>query len=305
METAKQLYDADEWRLDVKGPKGYTSFNPSIHWDGKQWRCLVRHSDYWIDTSHRYQTFKNQGRIRTKNSILELDNKLRITREVEIVETIPNSYIRFPSDEHGWFDGRLFLSGDTLYIVACSKEGNPKLRHEQVLVSLGSDYAVTSNLRLNGAWSDTTQKNWTPFDDELPIQLVQSIDRGSVLHFMEGAYTLGGGWEFSGLRGSSQIVKVGERLLGIAHDMTMQRPSGYKVYRHCFYEMDWSARKLSQGPWFSFGTAPIEYCAGLGWDGERLVASFGSMDATSHVAVMNLDKVLANMSQTYFGTESA
>jgi hypothetical protein len=50
---------------------------------------------------------------------------------------------------------------------------------------------------------------------------------------------------------------------------------------------------------FYFKQRGIEFCAGLGFDGERLVASFAVNDETAHLAVFDWITVRANLHADY------
>jgi len=46
---------------------------------------------------------------------------------------------------------------------------------------------------------------------------------------------------------------------------------------------------------FYFQKRGIEFCAGLGYDGEKLVASFAVNDFTAHLGVFTLDSVMTKL----------
>lgn len=130
------------------------------------------------------------------------------------------------------------------------------------------------------------QKNWMPLvqDDELhfvystdPTELL-AFDRDSHACRVERSHTPARCLD--DLRGGSQVVRVPDGWLYVAHQAIVQ-PDGTRHYLHRFVLLDERFDVASVSEPFSLLERGIEFCAGLARDPERgrLVVSFGVADA--------------------------
>lgn len=223
--------------------------NPSVHFDGGTWRCVIRCANYAMPGGTAIRA--NQGSVYTvsKNAMLILDpDTLRPTKVYRMPER--DGYPRVPSSVMaGYADMRLFMTElngryQIYGIAAASHLGRldqlPSIaskQHsvEQVIVTLDqSTYEIMEAMPLRGAWSSAHQKNWSPFDGFKDPRLVVNIDRGRI-HNELGPVTENetatmstrplrteatGGAQvqkrsyvtYRGLRGGTQLVYVGDRL---------------------------------------------------------------------------------------------
>lgn len=348
--TVDTLYPWGERQLPESQFPGFHPFNPSIHFDGSDWRCLVRNCNYHARGGH-YQV--TNGTIRTRNVMLEMDGNLKIVSAVEMIERDTNK--RFPTREHGYEDARLFRTTiGGLVAIATTSQLRETSVPEMVILGLDKQYQIGVALPVRGGeWEKLPQKNWSPFDSAPEMKLLYSIDQGLVWTESEMGFkklpeaslnlpikelpqaspnmmirelpeaspdrrlmaptkprVYGGtetkaigripvrkeapksDWSHGGLRGSSQLIGVDGRWLGVGHEMdvALHKATGRKVYRHRFYNTDGA-----RGPWFNFGHAGIEFCAGLAWDGERLVLSFGVDDCEAWIGITDMDAVIRSL----------
>jgi hypothetical protein len=114
------------------------------------------------------------------------------------------------------------------------------------------------------------------------------VDNGST-------YVLGAGRarmpKYSGLRGGTQLVWVGnDTWLGVAHDM--QFVGGKKRYWHIWYSVTSRGKMKAMSEPMKLAPNGIEFAAGMGIDGDRVVVSFGVDDMESKLGVTSLSAIL-------------
>lgn len=321
--SAAETFGATHQEINYKpgihdGAQYYPS-NPSVHYDGKRLRCILRTTNYRI-VNGEYLT-PNDNIIFTRNVMLELDPGLLDQSGSNVLTTVDmldySSRETWPRSDfpvHGFEDCRLFSSNGLLYATAtvCDFDGDKGSR-EIVLLDIGkNDYQILRARPLRGEWSKHHQKNWMPFADQgRQLSVVYSTDPLQVLRpDRTDAWCVDSG-NMGRLRGGSQLIPWGrpvgdlssDRYIALVHEVTF--PGGRdRVYLHRFVEFteqvrtDWVVGGPSRGmkvtgmseP-FYFHNRGIEFCAGLVQVGERLVASYGANDCGAFLAVFDVAKV--------------
>jgi len=328
----KYVSDIIPWRLtniSLRPFKGFYSFNPSIHFDGEKWRCVMRNCDYHAKGGE--YAVKN-GRIITRNALVTFNpstwepSSLVEMREIDSLQ-------RYPTSEWGYEDMRLFIAGGKLRGVATTAQLRPEPQQEIVLVDFDEDSNICNAEPVRGSWSNYAQKNWTPYDGTTETRLVYSIDQGIVLlpendlsdyvpdiiqeskieatethrpHSRGGVDTIvfskprsnvgipkKTGYDWSptkGLRGGSQVIRVGDLWLGIGHEMKFQ--GGKKLYWHRFYLLSEAGKKIAESDNFKLSDFGIEFAAGIARDGENVVISYGTEDRDSWLGTTKLNAIL-------------
>lgn len=355
----KRAEDFVPWKvtdISFRPYKGMWSMNPSIHYDGQIWRCVLRCTDYAMPGGKTIRSSKaTPGEARTKNAMVIFDPTT--WRPVEIYKMHEHDGLpRASSSSLGYEDMRLFRtdSGGLQGIAASlhlRREDRPrKQRAEQVVLSFDAKYDIVEARPIRGdAWRDTPQKNWSPFDDCAEPRFLYSIEEGTLLgdsgvlrsdlparpslgrrartqpspddgarerareraeecevaqlrelrdqRRREGrerkrsedlsSSTHGG----SSLRGGTQIVRVGDdEWLGIGHAMKIV--DDLKYYWHVWYLVDGRGKMRSASPPMKLApNSGIEFAAGLGIDGERVVVSFGVDDMECRLGETRLSAV--------------
>jgi hypothetical protein len=161
------------------------SFNPSIHFDGQQWRCVLRCSDYAMPGGVTIRSAKARpGESRTKNAMVIFDPA--DWRPVEIYKMKERDDLpRMPSGSVGFEDVRLFrtdrhgLQGIAASLHLRRTDRRDQLA-EQVLLSFDEEYNVTDAQPIRGDWSRSPQKNWVPFDHCAEPRFLYAIDKGTL-----------------------------------------------------------------------------------------------------------------------------
>lgn len=176
---------------------GFWSINPSIHFDGLLWRCVLRCTDYAMPGGVTIRSRKARGGVRTKNAMVIFDPQK--WKAVELYKMRERDDLRRVStDNVGYEDVRLFRTDrGGLQGIAASQhlERSSRPRNqlpEQVLLSFDDAYDIVDARPIRGgSWSDLPQKNWVPFDGCAEPRFLYAIDKGSMfdergaLHFSE------------------------------------------------------------------------------------------------------------------------
>jgi len=159
--------------------------NPSIHFDGRTWRCVIRCSDYAMPDGVTVRSDSARpGESRTKNAMVIFDP--RRWRPVEIYKM--REYDELPRascGSVGYEDMRIFRTdrGGLQCIAAAlhiEQADRRKQIAEQVILSLDDQYDVVDAQPIRGGWSDAPQKNWVPFDHCEEPRFLYEIDKGTL-----------------------------------------------------------------------------------------------------------------------------
>jgi predicted GH43/DUF377 family glycosyl hydrolase len=280
----------------------YVANNPSVHFSSDRRRCVVRTTNYRI-VNGQYLT-PDDNVIYTRNFMLELNHALDVVKATEMIDRtcIPRS--DYPV--HGFEDCRLFVHEGKLCFTATvcdfdlerAKDG-PR---EIVLGELDENYAIVKATPLRGPWSHNfPQKNWMPRGGGVLPTLDQSAlvyaaaptsDHQATVFRLVGTHVDHRGATFFGhgrLRGGSQLVRVPDGWLCVVHDVAW--PGTGRIYLHRFVLFSADYKIISMTDPFYFERKGIEFCAGLAYDGERLVASFGVEDRQAYFGIFDLAAV--------------
>jgi len=305
--------------------RGFYSFNPSIHFDGKIWRCVMRNCDYNARGGN-YQV--RNGRIITRNVMVVFsDNDLGDFKYYEMREL--DNLIRYPTYESGYEDMRLFCTkSDGLVGVATTAQLRVETQQEIVICYFDNEYNIVKTKPLRGEWSGYAQKNWAPYEGLAEIKLLYSIDRGITYpkmiyvpditikssdevveyrkHNRGGVdtvvfskpranvhvpYVKKHDWTSPGLRGGSQLNNVGDGLwLGIGHEMEFRNKMKY--YWHRFYLVNDDGKKVGESDNFKLADCGIEFASGMGLNQDRAVISYGTEDMDSWFGFTSLSAIM-------------
>lgn len=281
--------------------KAYIACNPSIHYDGRTWRCIVRCINYRLG-----------GHIpeepNTQNVMLQLGfmNGGRSTSQLacSIMATTIEDATGHPKSGYpisGFEDCRLFQWKGRMWAIATSCHLTMHGNREICLLELDALHAFISCTPIRGPWSEFYQKNWIPCvtaRDEL--RLIYSIDRSIVID-MPGPRCLE--------RGSEKFVgDIDWRAVGNhrGSSCALQLPSGQLIvlahtegYQSRFMLLDGEyMRPTHQTDLFHFRERTVEFAAGMALDphgGPRLVVSYSVKDATVELGMFPLESVMQKM----------
>lgn len=355
----KRAADLIPWKVtdvSLRPYRGMWSFNPSIHYDGVSWRCVMRCSDYAMPGGIVIRSSRaTPGEASTKNAMVILDPAS--WKPVEIYKMRERDGLaREAAKSVGYEDMRLFRTeAGGLQGIAASlhlrrgAQAQDRPRHrraEQVLLSFDNEYNISGAQPLRGPWSNGPQKNWAPFDNCVAGRFLYSIGEGTLfdergplapteayVQPSRGARVTRGepeprarrrageraveslqenhggqrrrksdGWNRdpdldpihsigTDLRGGSQLIHIGGgRWLGIGHAMRLV--DDLKYYWHVWYLVDARGKMTAASIPMKLAPNGIEFAAGMGIDGDRVVVSFGVDDMECKIGETHLSAVL-------------
>jgi len=356
VKSADELIPWKVTDISLRPFKDFFSFNPSIHFDGQLWRCVLRCADYCMQGGETIRSPKAKpGQSRTKNAMIIFDPAT--WKPIEIYKMKEHDDLpRTPASSLGFEDIRIFrtdrygLQGIAASLHLQRTNRRDKLS-EQVLLWFDEEYNIIEARPLRGSWSTMPQKNWVPFDHCAEPRFVYAIDNGTLFdergelragdkvrpssrvrrqpppafdaskRAQERAREIESAREserareerrqqrpfpapssediearsYEGLRGGTQLVRIDDdSWLGIGH--AMRFVDRRKLYWHVWYLADSRGRLTAASAPMKF--APnngIEFAAGLGIDGERVVVSFGVDDMLCRLGETSLSAVIETL----------
>lgn len=191
----KAVEDLLPWKvadISLRPYDGMWSMNPSIHFDGELWRCVLRCCDYAMPggVTIRSKNARSVGQ-QTKNVMVIFDPQS--WRPVKIYKIHEKDGLpRAVTPHFGYEDMRIFKTdkGGLQGIAAAlhlsrdhrTIDGMPQHQPpEQVLLSFDASYDIVHAHPIRGdGWSGTPQKNWVPFDHCAEPRFLYSIDKGAM-----------------------------------------------------------------------------------------------------------------------------
>lgn len=192
MKDAKDLLPWAVTDISIRPYEGYWSMNPSLHYDGQTWRCVLRCTDYAMPNGRTIRSSKSRpAGNQTKNAMVIFDPKT--WKPIQIYKMHErDDHPRTPCANIGYEDMRIFRTDrGGLQGIAASlhlkREKSPAAggsHHqppEQVLLSFDGNYDIVAAEPIRGDWwSGSPQKNWVPFDDCAEPRFLYSIAKGTL-----------------------------------------------------------------------------------------------------------------------------
>ena len=172
--------------ISLRPFKEMWSFNPSIHFDGKLWRCVLRCSDYAMPGGTTIRSSRAKpGESRTKNAMVIFDPQS--WKPTEIYKMSEHDELpRASSGSVGYEDIRIFrtdrhgLQGIAAALHLRRHDCCDQLA-EQVLLWFDEEYNVVEARPIrSSSWSSAPQKNWVPFDHCAEPRFLHAIDKGTL-----------------------------------------------------------------------------------------------------------------------------
>jgi predicted GH43/DUF377 family glycosyl hydrolase len=308
-QSASDLFGATSRPLTFQPEAGWNASNPSICRGPDGLRCVVRTVNYKITPSGAYVTPARDGVIRTRNFLLDLDDDLRTTRSVELIDEVATPRTNFPI--HGFEDARLFFWRSAWWATAtvCDfTEGQREIALLQLDVVRG---AIVHAEPLRGPWSAHAQKNWMPLVDGDDAKIIYATQPTTIFDLVDAddrdvrrlswhvADRHGVGCEVTDvesgtfahgrLRGGSQAVRVEDGWIFVVHDVVF--PGSGRIYLHRFAKLDDERKLVALSDPFYFEQLRIEFCAGLARRGDELVASYAVNDGSARLGIFAWERV--------------
>ena len=192
MQDAKELIPWAVTDISIRPHEDMWSMNPSIHFDGSTWRCVMRCTDYAMPGGRTIRSIKSRpAGNQTKNAMVILDPQS--WKPIQVYKMHErDGYPRVPCANIGYEDMRIFKTdrGGFQGVAASlhldrggkSADGGPHNQPpEQVLLSFDGEYNIVSARPIRGDWwSGKPQKNWVPFDHAAEPRFLYAINRGTM-----------------------------------------------------------------------------------------------------------------------------
>ena len=193
----KDAQDLIPWKvtaLSIRPFDDLWSFNPSVHFDGETWRCVLRCADYCMPEGITKRSKNVRSGQQTKNAMVILDPTS--WKPIQIFKMHEKDGLPRASTPHvGFEDMRIFRTdkGGLQGIAAslhlarnrdqrATDSGMPQHQPpEQVVLSFDDEYNIVDAHPIRGSgWSGSPQKNWSPFDNVVEPHFLHSIAKGAV-----------------------------------------------------------------------------------------------------------------------------
>lgn len=286
-------------RVEFEPPKGFYPLNPSICRHGSALIMVVRAVNYRIGPAG----LRKPHPCITRNFLFHVDRD--ISRQVLIGEIeMPYEFPQLHNECLGFEDMRLWTKGNwnELWCSATDRQHNVA-GWCQIVVARINSFRRLTDWQVMLPNRERHEKNWVPIADGSG-SFIYSCDPVTITKLPSG--TIGSIYDLVEVSeppisahhwcGSSQAIPFDSGLLAIVHERPRDLdPELHKPpYRQRFIWLDRSLRlrKWSWG-WELGHNSAGEYVAGLCEhpDGERLVISYGVLDAEAWLATVTTDDV--------------
>jgi len=284
--------------------------NPSILYDGKtgNYKMIIRNVNYVLHGSqHPYKCPSSWGpvlysvpkedsrNLKTINFLGESSNPMDGEWKFQVIQTTPYT----PKWEfQGQEDARLVRWNDRLYTTGVRRDDNPNGCGRMELMHISDtpnqeSVNEISRRKVKALNEDAAycEKNWMPILD-LPYHYVQMTNPTVVVKTNPNSglteevvrkEKVSGliDEKFDLLRGSSQVIRWGDKWLALVHTCELWFTANnrkYARYCHCFvvWDNNWNIIKVS--PLFSFADYNVEFTCGLCYHDGKFLIPFALQD---------------------------
>ena len=284
-QSAKDLFEAEEFKLVSELPDGFHPCNPSVFNEGGVLKANVRGVNYTIRADGSYDV--PGGIVRTKNwQMVVGEGGLH-----EVPSPHHRRKILSSARIKGREDMRPFassLNGRPGYICAVVDMVNDGIPHQAV-------YDPHTGRLTVQTYGGGVQKNWLPFTsgnyavystDPLIILRWDHPTQQFVEHLRSVPKVA-----LDHLRGSSQVIPFAGGWLYVVHEVAQFTRRSY-LHRFVWLTTDFRLDRVTQ-PFYLHTERTIEFCCGMAKDpkSEQLVISYGVCDHEAYYAMLNTDRV--------------
>ncbi len=279
--------------------------SPDCYEDPNEWNGLGKPTALWNGSTH----------FRNRMFLAKLDVKKLILGSIHEIDLSQSEAVAPVKIKRGIEDGRLYHDGESLRISATAFENYfiPYARICNVELHVPSiDKAYTTGFDLfeSPKGTDNVEKNWMPVEKGLlPADKRPSWD---YVYDSKNVFSIGsrsvqkvGGYDLP-LRGGSQLLPLDDgTFLAVVHQAIessfMRFPSitnpvlVRRRYGHRFVQYSADGELLCVTDPFNFLNKSIEFAAGMAFNGDKVLVTFGALDCAAYVAEFDLDEVLASL----------
>ena len=264
------------------------SIVPYSNDNNKRFLLNTRYVNYTIDSRGCYHMTSSDGKIKTKNGMIYLNNNYQPTESLKVMKENVQMY---PSNIEGLEDLRLFYHQGHLKFTASSKN----ITNDDKIVIAYGDYnehlqQISNVTVLEPPRPSNCEKNWIYVPNNFLREVEQSKNK---LNFVFGWNPLQIGAVneknqleihttyatpsiFTHFRGSSNIVEYNGKLYCVVHYVKYCTP---RNYLHAVLELNRDTMKPERyTPFFYFRKLAIEYCVGFHIQNDMMTFIFSEND---------------------------
>ena len=275
----------------------------------------IRHVHYHLYHSEFNQKFYNKWgclsylnpedeiALITGNWLCKLNPNTLLVDDYKKIDTSKHD-IKPNWEFHGLEDARVFRWDDILYVCGVRRDVYNNGQGRMELCKIDKYKEITRD-RIIPPKDTYLEKNWMPILDlpyhfvkwTSPLEIVKVLPDKKSKTKVKYGYTnniesetiFKKDYQLSlprDLRGSSQVVRIGDYRMCITHEVDFfYNPGKYKdahyYHRFIIWDMDWNLVRLSKP--FKFMNTRIEFCCGLAVQDRDLLVTFGYQDNTSYI----------------------
>lgn len=288
-------------RLVDKDVKIWSAFNPSIGIDDKGNCAVAIRSSNYVILEHGELHVTTGGPIKNQVWFAELNDewKLENLRKLDFSGAGIDVPRGVEDPKLLWRDGWMF--------TGVMMERHTPIARNCVCYMDKKATKVTKIDVLPGYEVKRPEKNWMTASNK-PAKFDYIYDGNAVVIGDRVIHRLRDSEKLSGLRGNAHLVEMPDgTYLGLMHTLRIrrtQRLSGTtfgiveyveKYYEHYLMRFNDEGWAIEISEPFIFVSPGIEFAAGIVIKDDKLVISFGKDDVSSHLAIIELKKILKIM----------
>jgi len=278
-------------------PKNYYCSTPAIIKTKTGFRLNLRAVNYQITSTGQYNIKGDEGIVRTKNFILDLDSTLYKYRDFRLKDYELNP--RYPGRIEGLEDIRLFEFKDKQYFFAtcceCIKSRIPRIVLGEY--DLDGNISFIKHLTIGDKDNSECEKNWLPFVNNEQVYFIYSFNPLKIYRldmdtYETELYHIDKEKDDFQYRGSAPPISYKNGWLLTIHQVHYSNPRKY-YHRFVWYSKDFQTKKYSR--LFYFEKIGIEYNLSICESSEGLLITYSVNDASSNIGCIDyteLDQML-------------
>lgn len=267
-------------RVELPALTQYLPCNPSIIKYSDEYLVTVRGCNYDLQRGYHFTIGSSPSKTPdSQNYLAQLTSDMKVYR----YWFIEDRHIRADNRAlDGLEDLRLFeYCGDT-WVMASALHYLPNPKNTIVLCIL--DNGILRNpIFIESPNNAPIEKNWMPLVKGRDLYFVYKtapyelykLTNGKLIKIETQNTTENWPEELSG---SSCVVPYEDGYIAVVHRKTIDQKKRLHFYRHHLITLDANMQPSRFGQRFSFEDERVEFCAGIAFDGDDVLFSYGLMD---------------------------
>lgn len=281
-------------------PEGYTSSSSSMIRHGDEFKICLRIVNYYVSDKSYGTSRDDDGLIRTRNLILNVDKNLRVTNKVELLDK--SGVQLYPKNILGMEDVRIFGDGTKgeNYLMTTYLELNDQRMAQMAWGTYNDDGTVHRLVPLQFSKDPKPEKNWSPFvqDDKIyfiyswgPFILLELNKESGELTVVKKAISLN--HNMNDFRGSGPPIPYKlngvDGWLSTIHQVFYGEP---RKYTHRFVWTDTKFESVKFSTPFYFQKIGIEFNLSICDRGdETIIVTYSVSDSCSTMGIVKYETI--------------